>query len=792
MKTSRLVATLLLVVLCTGFFSCGKDETEPQTLEPTIDEITISSENSFNFTSDKGEKSLSFSTNKNWIITVSNTINGESWCSVTSISGKAGSNNVQIRVTENTGYDDRNVSLTIQVGSVTKTIIVTQKQKDALTLTTDKFEVGKTGGTINVEVKSNIIYEVNIPETSKSWIKQSAKTRGLTTKNLTFDIAANEEYEKREGKIIIQSGKLSETVHVYQTGEGILLLTKNEYPVSDKGKTIAVEIKSNFDFDVQMPNVDWVQNAAKTRGMSSHTIYYTISPNETYDSREAEIVFFDKNSSIKDTLKIIQAQKDAIIISKKEYRASKEGEIITIEFSSNINYNISLPTDCNWISIAPNNDTRGLEKHLAYLKIEANTTADERNCNIIVFNKDNNIRETIVVTQNSGGYIHVLNKLYEISGETTSINIDIDANVYYNVTIPVEYEWIKKNRNNGNRIYFDIENNYSQDSRTGYIIIESWQISQKDTIKIIQSKPINWLKRTLNINTAGTLENLINTESLFQINELTIIGNLNDDDILLLNDMTSKRGNLSYLNISETNITKLRDEAFSWSLTNSSEDAFKSKLVSIILPSKCQEIGIEAFYFCKRLKTIVCPNTITKIGERAFAVCENLKSVILPQQLSRIEENTFSNCLSLSNIEIPKSVTHIKGGAFGNCISLKKLNLPTNIEVIESGAFGESGLESIDIPKGITELSDRIFLGCESLIIVKLPSSLLKVGNYCFQGCNNITDIYCNAIVPPTCNSYHSFYDTPVEKYNLHIPLGSYTAYRYADGWNKFKNIIVE
>lgn len=78
---------------------------------------------------------------------------------------------------------------------------------------------------------------------------------------------------------------------MYQSGEGVLLLTKSEYSVSDKGETIAVDLKSNFAFDVKMPDVDWVQSAAKTRGMSSHTLYYTIAPNETYDSREAEIIF---------------------------------------------------------------------------------------------------------------------------------------------------------------------------------------------------------------------------------------------------------------------------------------------------------------------------------------------------------------------------------------------------------------------------------------------------------------------------------------------------------------------
>lgn len=40
-----------------------------------------------------------------------------------------------------------------------------------------------------------------------------------------------------------------------------------------------------------MPNVDWISIAPSTKSMSSHTLYYIISPNEEYDSRESEIIF---------------------------------------------------------------------------------------------------------------------------------------------------------------------------------------------------------------------------------------------------------------------------------------------------------------------------------------------------------------------------------------------------------------------------------------------------------------------------------------------------------------------
>lgn len=384
MKTFRLLTASLLIAVCAGFSSCGDDELDKKPLEPVIDEITIS-DASFDFEANGGEKTLSFSTNRDWTASLANTANGENWCTVTPLNGKAGDNNIQIRVAANKGYDDRNVSLTIAAGGTSRTVIINQKQQNALTLTANKFEVGKNGGKINVEVKANIQYEVIISETSKGWISQSTKTRGLTSNNLSFDIAPSEEYDKRTGEIIIQSGELSETVHVYQSGEGVLLLTKSEYSVSDKGETIAVDLKSNFAFDVKMPDVDWVQSAAKTRGMSSHTLYYTIAPNETYDSREAEIIFYDKNSAVKDTLKIVQAQKNAIIISQKDYNVSANGEIIEVELSANIDYTVLIPSDYKWITQKPT--TKGLINNKLYFDIASNIEEHSRN-GFVVFQND--------------------------------------------------------------------------------------------------------------------------------------------------------------------------------------------------------------------------------------------------------------------------------------------------------------------------------------------------------------------------------------------------------------------
>ncbi len=342
---------MLAMMVCI-FASCsdGGGE-EPITPAPKPEEvkteITIDSgiiSNGLSFDSTGGKQSISFSVNADWTLSIASTTSGTTWCKASVTSGSKGTINVKFTVSENTDYDDRSVSVTIKAGSVSKTFTITQKSADALLITTNKYEVVQEGGQIEIEVKANIDYKMEISEEAKDWIKESSG-RALTAYKHKLDIAMNEDADKREGEITFKSGDKVETVKVYQAGGAILLLSQNEYTVSDSGETISVDIKSNIDFGVQMPDVDWIIDEASSRGLSSHTLKYVIKANEGYDSRSAEIVFYDKNSDLKDTLKIVQAQKDAIILSQKEFIVEKEGSIIEVKLNTNVNFEVQIPSD---------------------------------------------------------------------------------------------------------------------------------------------------------------------------------------------------------------------------------------------------------------------------------------------------------------------------------------------------------------------------------------------------------------------------------------------------------------
>ncbi|KAA6307449.1 hypothetical protein EZS27_040880, partial [termite gut metagenome] len=107
----------------------------------------------------------------------------------------------------------------ITADTVDKVISVVQKQKDALILSPNIREVTNEGGTIDLELKTNLDYEVIIPGKSKEWISQ-IQSRALETYNLQFTIAAYDKPEEREGLIVIKDRNsiLADTLFVFQTG----------------------------------------------------------------------------------------------------------------------------------------------------------------------------------------------------------------------------------------------------------------------------------------------------------------------------------------------------------------------------------------------------------------------------------------------------------------------------------------------------------------------------------------------------------------------------------------------
>ena len=251
---------------------------------------------------------------------------GASWCTPSRTSGVS-SNVVTFTASENNSDQERNATFTFSCGRHSQNLVVTQKSSGSLTVTTSKIEMGAAGGEAVIEVMADIDYTYEIDSKCKGWITYKG-TRAVQTSRLVFNVAANSGKEKREGRITIRGGGRTETVTIYQAGETpTIVLTQNKYEVSAAGETIKVEINSNVDFTVSIPSsASWIEETG-TRAFSTHTKYFTISPNTTTSSRSAEITF--KNTTYNLTEKVVVNQAE-LSISTITVHVPKKGTLAAV------------------------------------------------------------------------------------------------------------------------------------------------------------------------------------------------------------------------------------------------------------------------------------------------------------------------------------------------------------------------------------------------------------------------------------------------------------------------------
>ena len=396
----KLLFLLLSVFLC---ISCSDDNTTtdeptPNPGEPQI-EIPATSLTP-NFKSEGGESTIEFTAKSDWSVSVVNT-RAESWCSVSPLSGKAGKASLTIRTAANETYDERNATITLRAGTDSKNIIVTQKQKDALLVSSSKIEMKKEGGEFTIEVKANVTFSHSIDE-GTDWISAAtADTRGLTTTQLKFSVSANTSVHKREAGITVTDGTLSERITVYQEGEEPqLTATASQQTFGPEGGTLKIEINSNVDYETLLPDASWITED-QARNQSTHTLYFTISPNETYDNRQADIVFKDKESELADTVRVMQLQKDALVFSDEVIQVPGEENRLKIRFRRNIDFKVDVTA--NWITQVDNPETRSLQTDSVYFVILANPDYEsERTCQIIFSSLDEKIEQRITIVQEAG------------------------------------------------------------------------------------------------------------------------------------------------------------------------------------------------------------------------------------------------------------------------------------------------------------------------------------------------------------------------------------------------------
>ena len=329
----RMIFILMSVLMAAGCNLTGVFQPETPMLEL--------SENEFILPAGSGEVSVDITYVGEYEVVIDT--DGDPW--IHQVATKATEGVLTFRVDANEGYDDRHAMIEVSVSPELKRFIrVTQKQKDALMLSKERYEIAKEGGEFSVEVMANVEVGLSVDEEASSWLT-CVQSKGLSSETFHFKVLPNEGRSTRSGKVIFTGGSLREEVTVYQIGVPVLVLSDDLVNLTDKDESFAIDVTANVPYEVVMPEADWITHVPSVKSMVTGTVEFAVKPNETYDAREAVIVIRGTDSELTESVKVVQSQKDAIIAGKSIIEVGVESGTFVLTVGSNVDYEVSVDSD---------------------------------------------------------------------------------------------------------------------------------------------------------------------------------------------------------------------------------------------------------------------------------------------------------------------------------------------------------------------------------------------------------------------------------------------------------------
>ena len=795
------LAAMVIFAGCGGLNGGSDNEPDvPQNPAPVKSKIEIAeADKSVIFTQDAGERSISFFTSENWTASLINN-RADEWCSVSPTSGNAGFSSMKITVAANNTADNRSASIQLKSGTATVTIVVTQKQQNALTVAQSRFDVGAEGGEITVAVAANISVEYSIASGATSWIhpSQGTKTRAMTTSQFAFTIDPNTTNEKREDAIIIYGEGLSETIMVYQAagnsgGEETeqpetptIIVSTSNVMLTSAAQSFSVEVSYNIDVTYEISD-SWLSHA-DTRAMSTNTFIFNVAENENTYPRTATIIFTNVETGLSQTVTVTQqGASPMLVVSDHSVELSTAAQSFEIKVTHNTGISCTI-SPVYWISLI---DTRAMQTNSFMFAVVENEDTEPRTATITFTDEMNGLSETVEVTQAEAfPSIIVSQKELKLSHYEQWLTVEVVHNVDIEWSISEDATWLTCPETRGKRIdwiSFFAEENEDTEPRTATITFTDVNSGISDKVTVSQSggEPVMVVSpQEFEVSAeGGTCKVEVHTNVDYIVNipdeaaswisvvgtramrDETITFQISPNDGLERSAVVEVRAEDGFMwqpivfmqseNTDEHcielvyNINTLADPTYLYGNMYNSVmfDGPNFRITRVVYDGKeYAENYLRNYYWFDRLGDVVIQvyytgimTSINQFGDGFGNI--RLKSIDIPKTVDTFAKRIFQNCSELKSIDIPDAVTTLPDYAFSGC-GFEHIKLPKTLTKLGELVFENcKSLQEIDIPEGITKIPFAIFNGCTSLSKVNLPQSVTIIDGGAFGGCTSLKSI---------------------------------------------------
>lgn len=240
------------------------------------------------------------------------------------------------------------------------------------------------------------------------------------------------------------------------------------------------------------------------------------------------------------------------------------------------------------------------------------------------------------------------------------------------------------------------------------------------------------------------------------------------------------------------------------------------KTTDYTVPEGTDTIGNSAFCMARKLRNVKFPESVIYMDNSAFLRADSLQLIEVPKNVKRLGSSTFAECkVAKGDIVIPNTCTYVSTKAFyytsinslvipasiGSvpnyiaqyCVKLRKVELEDGLTMIGSGAFHTCAISEINIPNSVTRIKDTAFEGSTLLKKITIGTGLKTIDIRAFNKLTAITEINIAATTPPSFTgtaTYPCFTETVYNNCVLSVPGEALEAYKAAEPWKNFKQIL--
>jgi len=768
--------------------------------------LVLNTPSSISFTEQGGTQTVSFSANRDWTISSS-----DSWCRVSPSSGSNTNGDIFVTVNcdYNTTYDVRNATLTINAEGLVESIIVTQDTNVGLIISPKSYIVDSSAQLLEIEVNTNVDYNVEIDNSCQDWISIYT-TKSLSTKKFVLKIGSNESYNNRVGEVVVKqvNGNLSETIIIKQNQTDTILIPQKEINVSKDEQSVIVDLETNVDYEV-LTDASWIR-LLSTKSLTSSSIELHIEENTNYIERVALIQIQKIGGGVSETIIITQAKSYVLSLTPSEVVISGKAQSFTVTLESNSDCTITIPDEVGvWIKTPSLHVSNGEIVFMA----SSNTSNSNRDIDISFSSEESGLNQILKVTQlapkaklslsitaghlkeaidNLGiDYLNVdeLTLSGGINGDDLAIIRTMSGNDKYNTPSKGSLEYLDMKGCTlipGSEIYLNINGrNYTIQ---GYNEIPYNCFSNCSKLKTII------LPEGCRLNSSGSqFSSCENLEEVVLPSSASIIpGNCFSGSRRL------KVLNLPY-------VTKVEEYAFNScsslekivfdriSSFNSSAfercDSLREVIIPSTNPSYCTYDGVvyskdmTILYYCPAGLTgdFETPPTVEQISSFAFS-STHLSNIVFSDGLRVIGSYVFYPS-HMKTLVIPDSVTSIGSIFLTDNENLTYIRLSAGISYVPS-IHNCTALEEIEIPEGVQSItgsgiSSYFLNNCTALRKITIPSSLVRLSGGFYN--TKISEVHCKSPTPQTFDLY-PFVDNAI----IYVPKGSLASYQAHNSWKKY------